>query len=60
MDVHDDLLFELHGPDGQLWKLWANGRTEGFPCGTILVNGAAPLLAALLAKQNSPDAHVSI
>lgn len=40
-------LFELHGPDGSLWRLYADGRYEGFPEGTWIVNMAAILIQAL-------------
>ena len=40
-------LFTLHGPDGHVWKLFENGRVEGFPEGTVVINGAAPVLATL-------------
>lgn len=46
-----DLLFELHGPNGEIWKLYANGFVEGFPHGTIVVNHAMPLIHALVAQQ---------
>jgi len=47
-------LFELRGPAGETWALWADGRATGFPEGAVVVNRAAPLLHALLAKQNIP------
>ena len=37
-------LFELHGPNGEEWKLFENGEVTGFPDGTWLVNHAAPLM----------------
>ena len=40
-------LFELHGPSGHIWKLFEDGRKEGFPPGTVILNYARPLLASL-------------
>lgn len=37
----DELLFELHGPDGHVWRLYLDGRAEGFPEGTLTNNHAA-------------------
>ena len=54
--ILSSLLFELRGPDGEIWKLWADGRAEGFPTGTTLMNKAAPILYGLLAKQQIPGA----
>jgi len=54
------LLFELRGPGGEVWKLWADGRAEGFPPGTVLMNKAAPILHALLSKKYVPDSHVAV
>lgn len=48
-------MFELHAPDGQRWALYADGRSEGFPEGTILINRALPLLSALCGKQQIPS-----
>jgi hypothetical protein len=43
----DELLFEMHGPDGRVWRVYMDGRTEGFPTGTVVENRALPLLNAL-------------
>ena len=54
-------LFELRGPGGQLWKLFANGRCDGFPSGTLVINRAAPpvhVLHAVIRKQQIPSPHV--
>lgn len=40
----DELLFELYGPDGQVWRVYLDGRAEGFPHGTVLTNHAWPML----------------
>ena len=52
--VLSELLFEFRGPGGEVWKVWADGRFEGFPGGTVIVNKAAPLLHSLLSKQCGP------
>ena len=49
-----ELLFELHGPDGHVWRLYENGRADGFPAGTIIVNKAKPLLDSLRGCTQSP------
>lgn len=43
----NELLFELRGPDGQVWRLYLDGRSEGFPAGTAIENRAHPLWCAL-------------
>ena len=48
----DELLFELRGPDGQEWRLYLDGRVEGFPPGTALVNRALPLVSRLVGEVN--------
>ena len=52
-------LFELRGPAGELWVLWADGRTTGFPDGTRVLNRAAPLIHVLLGKQKIPGPHAA-
>jgi hypothetical protein len=54
-----ELLFELHGPDGHVWALYANGRTAGFPDGTLVVNHAIPLLNSLRGEQKPPSPLVA-
>lgn len=46
----DELLFELLGPDGQVWRLYMNGRAEGFPPGTVVTNHALPLTYRVLGE----------
>lgn len=41
----DELLFEMRGPKGEVWKLYADGCAVGFPPGTIVVNHSSPLVA---------------
>jgi hypothetical protein len=41
------LLFELRTKEGHTFKLFLDGRTEGFPDGTILTNHALPLFYKL-------------
>ena len=52
----DALLFELHGPDGQRWAIHLDGRFEGFPNGTLILNHAIPLVDGLLGIIHTPDA----
>lgn len=50
----------LYGPGGEVWRLWADGRVEGFPDGTIVCNAVAPLFDALLSAQKQrPGAAVA-
>lgn len=46
----DELLFEMHGPDGQVWRVYMDGRTEGFPTGTVVENRALPLVNRLIGE----------
>lgn len=36
----NELLFELRGLDGHVWRLYLDGRAEGFPAGTLVSNFA--------------------
>ena len=47
----DELLYELHAPDGHTWRLYLDGRTEGFPDGTVVNNHALPHVQRLKAGQ---------
>ena len=49
----DELLFELRGPDGHVWRLYLDGRAEGFPPGTLVCNFAFPLACAHAALPQS-------
>lgn len=52
------LMYELHSPDGHLYRLWLDGTTEGFPEGTIIINHARReihYLQGLLAKANRKE-----
>lgn len=49
----DELLFELRGPDGHVWRLYVDGRAEGFPLGTLVRNFALPLAWAHAAGSQS-------
>ncbi len=40
-------LFELHGKDGHMWKIYEDGRATGFPDGTLVVNKARGELNSL-------------
>lgn len=55
-DFLRELLFELRTKDGHLYRIYLDGRYEGFPDGTYIVNKAAPLfyeLQAFASKNNS-------
>lgn len=45
-----ELLFELHGPEGQIWRLYLDGRVEGFPAGTLVVNSCLPAMARMVGE----------
>ena len=47
----DELLFELHAPDGNTWSLYIDGRTEGLHDGTVVKNHALPHVQRLVAVQ---------
>lgn len=49
--MESEPLFTLHGPDGHVWKLFENGRAEGFPEGTRITNRAALVLALLRSQE---------
>lgn len=50
------LLLEAHGPDGHIWRFYADGRTEGFPRGTVIVNHAIRHLAVLQSQLHAATA----
>lgn len=54
-------LFELrHG--GQVWRLYADGRYEGFPDGTVILNNASTLvnvMRSLIREKLSPPSPIS-
>lgn len=41
-------LFEIVAPSGLTFRIWPNGRVEGFPEGSVLTNSLAPRLAHTL------------
>ena len=41
-------LFEVVTPDGHAFRIWPDGRAEGFPAGSVLTNGLAPRLSLTL------------
>lgn len=43
----DELLFELRSPSGEVWRLYLDGRADGFPAGTLIENYAFPRWMAL-------------
>ena len=52
-------MFDLRGPNGEVWTLRADGAVSGFPTGTVVVNHAAPLLAAMIGKMVKEGARVA-
>lgn len=38
--------FELHRPDGSAIKIWANGRVDGVPAGTTIINRIGRIVTA--------------
>ena len=40
-------MFDLRGPDGEIWMLYEDGTITGFPDGTRILNRAIPLLNSL-------------
>ena len=50
MEIATRPLFEVYGLDGHVWRLFEDGHAEGFPDGTVVVNGSALLLACLRAR----------
>ena len=43
MSQYDELAFEVH-VDGKTFRIWANGRTEGFGPGRLVVWNHIPAL----------------
>lgn len=37
-------IVELYAPSGHCYRIWADGRYEGFPEGSFIKNGVLPLL----------------
>ncbi len=52
----DELLFELRAHDGHTWRLYLDGRTEGFPDGSVVKNHALPHIQSLTAHQSVSSA----
>ena len=46
----DELLFELRAPDGHVWRLYLDGRSEGFPAGTVVSNFASVACARMVGE----------
>lgn len=38
--------FRVMTPEGHVYSVWADGRVDGFPAGSLVYNGIARLLAA--------------
>lgn len=48
--IYDQPLIELRTPDGKTVRVWVDGRVEGMPEGTVIVNHALPVFASLIAN----------
>ena len=46
----DELLFELRASDGHVWRLYLDGRSEGFPAGTVVSNFASVACARMVGE----------
>lgn len=46
----DELIFEVLGADGHAWRIYLDGRVEGFPTGAVVVNHAVALVDALIGE----------
>ena len=36
--LDENALFEIHSPEGHIWKIFPNGMIEGFPDGSMVYN----------------------
>lgn len=52
------LMLEARSPDGHVWRFYADGRTEGFPEGTVIVNHAVRHLQVLQSQLVAAAASV--
>lgn len=46
----DELLYEMRGPDGRVWRVYLDGRVEGFPPGTVVCNYALSAHARMVGE----------
>ena len=37
-------IFEVQEPSGKIYRIWAEGRIEGFEAGAVIINRVAPLM----------------
>lgn len=54
----DELLFELRTPEGEVYRLYLDGRTQGLPAGTVVQNLAFPLWCALIGQAGGQGVSV--
>lgn len=45
--------FEVKSPDGHVWKIYADGRIEGFPEGSVIFNRIPAFVYGLLNRAES-------
>jgi hypothetical protein len=57
--MESELAFRLISPDGREARLYSDGRAEGFPHGTIIVNRVTHLLRVARSQQNPPGPALS-
>ncbi len=55
----DELLFELRGHDGHVWRLYLDGRAEGFPPSTTVSNLALPAYARVIGEMKKQTVGLS-
>lgn len=53
-------LFELRTKSGDVYKIFENGRYEGFPKGTWIINRAKPLLDFLRCFARKKESDTSL
>ena len=50
--------FEVRSPDGHVWKVYADGRTEGFPEGSTIFN-RIPQQAYAMRAESCPTSRMA-
>lgn len=56
MELDQSAAFEVHGENGQVWRIYADGRITGFPEGKQLVVNRIP---SLLAEQSFNEPSIA-
>jgi hypothetical protein len=55
LSMKDDLIFEVRTKKGHRYKIFLNGKTEGFPNDAVVINHALLLFNRLSALTNRPN-----